>query len=192
MCTQGICIRLGAALHIQEFHVCQGEEALQPESTASEARQPAQKSTQEVSAAEAAPRPQDASPQPKASSSRPSPANPANWLFDPKWGVPIVRRKVGYAELLRNIRQGRVKEISYFDENDTDAVGTKNYNVGLDGYCLVIYQDGRVAQVNTPAKLMHPIRHCMLGRQHDLHADWNHCMASENTTSSIQVTWSNR
>ena len=141
--------------------VCQDEEASQPEVTVSEARQPAQQSMQEVAAAEAAPRPQDTSPQPKASSPRPNPANPANWLFDPKWGIPIVRRKVGYAELLRDIRQGRVKEISYFDENDTDVVGTKNYNVGLDGYCLVIYQDGRVAQVKCPARLMHSRCHCI-------------------------------
>ena len=194
--VQGIRVWLSAALDTAQqlctsraSLVCQGEEAPQPESTASEARQPAQQSTQGVSAAEAAPRPQDTSPQPKASSSRPNPVNPTNWLFDPKWGVPIVRRKVGYGELLRDIRQGRVKEISYFDENDTDAVGTKNYNVGLDGYCLVIYQDGRVAQVKCPARLMHTICPCMLGRQHDLHADWNCCMAIENTTFSIQVSW---
>lgn len=70
-------------------------------------------------------------------------------LYEPVFGLPLVRRKVKYSELLRDIRQGRVVEIAYFDSNVAKMDMDKSeYNVGVEGYCLVIYTDGSVAHVS--------------------------------------------
>lgn len=62
-----------------------------------------------------------------------------------------MRRKVEYGELLRDIRQNKVREIAYFDNNPgpeaENAEARLTTNTELEGYCLVIYHDDLVAQV---------------------------------------------
>lgn len=58
-----------------------------------------------------------------------------------------------YGELLREIRQNKVREIAYFDSNpapEEKATPSAQTNLELEGYCLVIYDDDTVAQVITP------------------------------------------
>ena len=54
----------------------------------------------------------------------------------------------------------QVAEIAYFDSNPAPEDGASQHrerNVYLEGYCLVHYQDGTVAQVLfLPAQSFHP------------------------------------
>ena len=59
-----------------------------------------------------------------------------------------MRKRIAYSDLLREIRQGLVHEIAYFDSNNAESEEDKDYNTGVEGYCLVVYKDGGVAQVN--------------------------------------------
>lgn len=70
-------------------------------------------------------------------------------LYEPRFGLPIVRKRLTYAQLLKEIRQGKVKEVSYFDCNDAPGENDKYRmkNITMEGYCLVRYQDDFVAQV---------------------------------------------
>lgn len=62
--------------------------------------------------------------------------------------MPIVRRKLKYAELIRDIRLNQVREVAFFDNNNApqDQIGPSNLQ--LEGFCLVVYHDDRVAQVS--------------------------------------------
>ena len=72
-------------------------------------------------------------------------------LYEPTFGLPIVRRRISYAELLKDIRLQKVQEISYFDSNQAPDESDKYRmrNLTLEGYCLVIYNDTSVAQVHS-------------------------------------------
>ena len=63
--------------------------------------------------------------------------------FDPKYGLPIVREKLSYGELLRDIRSKKVKEIHWFSRKD---------DFYFEGACLVEYHDGKVKQSVVPAR----------------------------------------
>ena len=53
-----------------------------------------------------------------------------------------------YAELLKEIRLGHVKKVMYFD-NDEIAVNIEDYQE-IEGPCLVVFKDDRVAQSYIP------------------------------------------
>ena len=66
------------------------------------------------------------------------------FLYDPVYGLPIVRDVVRYGELLRDIRQGEVKQILWFHEPGLDDP------LAPSSRCLVRYKDGRVKQSVAP------------------------------------------
>lgn len=53
-----------------------------------------------------------------------------------------------YSELLREIRKGRIKDVLFFDHEHTLLDETEYTPV--EGPCLVVYQDGHVAQAYIP------------------------------------------
>ena len=53
-----------------------------------------------------------------------------------------------YAELLKEIRMGHVRKVMYFD-NDEIAVNIEDYQE-LEGPCLVVFNDDRVAHSYIP------------------------------------------
>lgn len=72
------------------------------------------------------------------------------YLYEPAFGLPVVRRKVEYGELLREIRENKVREIAYFDSNPAPkekGPPSAQTNLQLEGFCLVVYNDDKVAQV---------------------------------------------
>ncbi|CAL8467515.1 g7053 [Coccomyxa elongata] len=73
---------------------------------------------------------------------------PDKWLFEPVFGLPIVRRQLKYAELLKEIRLGNVKKVAFFD-NDDIMEDRKEFQP-VEGPCLVIFRDDRVAHSYVP------------------------------------------
>ena len=53
-----------------------------------------------------------------------------------------------YAELLKEIRMGRVRKVMYFD-NDESAVNVEEYQE-VEGPCLVVFNDNQVAHSYVP------------------------------------------
>lgn len=45
------------------------------------------------------------------------------YLYEPQYGLPVVRKQLGYSELLRAVRLGEVKEVHFFtlDEEATEV-----------------------------------------------------------------------
>ena len=74
-------------------------------------------------------------------------APPKQYLYSPQFGMPVVRDKLSYSELLRDIRLGKVKEVSWFT---TLPAGDHE----LEGPCLVIYRDDTVKQSCVPGSDM--------------------------------------
>jgi len=72
-----------------------------------------------------------------------NPEPPKQYLYGRDFGMPVVREKLSYSELLRDIRLGLVKEVSWFT---TMPAGDHT----LEGPCLVIYRDGLVKQSCVP------------------------------------------
>jgi hypothetical protein len=66
------------------------------------------------------------------------------FMYDPVYGLPIVREVARYGELLKDIRQGEVSQILWFFD---PACADPYY---MDGRCLVRYKDGRVKQSVVP------------------------------------------
>ena len=67
-----------------------------------------------------------------------------------------MRKKVEYGDLLRQIRQNKVRLIAYFDNNTAppeNAAPSTQTNLELEGYCLVVYNDDTVAQVSCASPL---------------------------------------
>ena len=62
--------------------------------------------------------------------------------FEPKYGLPIVREKVSYGELLEDIRSKKVKEIHWFSHKE---------QFHFQGPCLVEYYNNTVKQSIIPA-----------------------------------------
>ena len=44
------------------------------------------------------------------------------YLYEGKYGLPVVRQRLGYGDLLRSIREGRVAEVRFFTTHDDDAM----------------------------------------------------------------------
>ena len=45
------------------------------------------------------------------------------YLYEGKYGLPVVRRKLGYAELLKAVRMGEVSEVHFFTiDNEASQV----------------------------------------------------------------------
>lgn len=64
------------------------------------------------------------------------------YLYEPKYGLPVVRRKMTYSQLLRAVREEQVNEIHFF---------TTRGRLHLEGPCLVSLRDGSTAQAIVPA-----------------------------------------
>lgn len=78
-----------------------------------------------------------------APAAQPVPGAPApkQFLYEPRYGLPVVHKYLKYGELLRDIRTDKVQRLSFFSQIKT---------VDLEGPCLVIYKDGSVAQSYVP------------------------------------------
>ena len=75
-------------------------------------------------------------------------------VLDSKSGLPVLRKRVDFNELLRDVRQGRVDRVEYIDSaqyKDNWAKDPASWNI-VDGSCLVVYHDGRVAYVRPSAE----------------------------------------
>lgn len=74
---------------------------------------------------------------------QPAPAKPKAFLYESRFGLPVVREALSYTELLKAIRQGKVKSVHWFKaEHKGTAI--------VDGPCLVEYIDGSLRQSNVP------------------------------------------
>jgi hypothetical protein len=62
------------------------------------------------------------------------------FLYDPGYGLPVVREVATYGGVLSAIREGRVSDILWFIDRHGNDVPS------ADGRCLVVYDSGRVAQ----------------------------------------------
>lgn len=69
---------------------------------------------------------------------------PKQYLYSDRFGMPVVREKLSYNELLRDIRTNQVAEVSWFKD-------PRLRGMEPEGPCLVIYRDGRVRQSVVPA-----------------------------------------
>ena len=76
--------------------------------------------------------------------------HPKTWLFDPATGLALIRKKLTYAELLRDVRLGRVRTVALFDPEHAvyDAADVDMYGAygktppGSDGAAIVQYREG--------------------------------------------------
>lgn len=66
---------------------------------------------------------------------------PCRYLYEEKYGLPIVRESVDMSALLKDIRDEKVSRIYWFTKNNVDVT---------EGPCLVIYKDGKVRQSFIP------------------------------------------
>jgi hypothetical protein len=69
-----------------------------------------------------------------------APSQP-QYLYEPKYGLPVVRAKLSYSQLLRAIREGGVDEVLFFSQRG---------RADLEGPCLVALRDGTTAQAVIP------------------------------------------
>lgn len=67
---------------------------------------------------------------------------PKEYLYEPRFGLPVVRKRLSYGELLREIRTENVKQLKFFETAD-DVIQ-------LEGPCLVIFKDDTLAQGYVP------------------------------------------
>ena len=76
--------------------------------------------------------------------------HPKTWLFDPATGLALIRKKLTYAELLRDVRLGRIQTVALFDPEHKvyDAMDLEMYSAygktppGSDGAAIVQYREG--------------------------------------------------
>jgi len=66
------------------------------------------------------------------------------FAYDPVYGLPVVNDVVKYGEALRDMREGRIKEVLWF------LTPPNNAERFVDGRCLLHYKDGRVKQSVLP------------------------------------------
>ncbi|KAL4447504.1 hypothetical protein ABPG75_004723 [Micractinium tetrahymenae] len=64
------------------------------------------------------------------------------YLYEGKFGLPLVRKRLSYSELLRSVRLGEVQEVHFFTTHDDSTT--------MEGPCLVVLADGSVAQGHIP------------------------------------------
>ena len=58
------------------------------------------------------------------------PSRPRRFLYEPKYGLPVVRETVDMGALLHDIRHERVSRIYWYTKTNVDVI---------DGPCLVIF-----------------------------------------------------
>lgn len=76
--------------------------------------------------------------------------HPKTWLFDPDTGLALIRKKLTYSELLRDVRLGRIKSVALFDPEHKvyDAMDEEMHGAdgktppGTDGAAIVQYREG--------------------------------------------------
>lgn len=69
------------------------------------------------------------------------------FIYDPVYGLPIVRSIASYAEVLRDIRLGRVKEILWFTTPPRPGSMPEGSNfLSIEGRCLIRYTNEDVKQ----------------------------------------------
>lgn len=76
-------------------------------------------------------------------------------MLDPKAGLPKVKQRLDFNELLRDIRLNKIDRVEYIDNaqySDNWYKDPKSWNL-IDGSCLVIYRDGHVAYVRPASNL---------------------------------------
>lgn len=111
-------------------------------------------------------------------------------LYEGTYGLPIVRKRIGYAQVLREIRQGKIKEVSYFDSNVAPSEDDKYRmkNITMEGYCIVMYQDQTVAQVRcSPAlnlKGLHSINRYSAFKS-KASSMWKKCWSAQTILASL-------
>lgn len=66
---------------------------------------------------------------------------PKQFLYEPRFGLPVVRKYLKYGELLRDIRTEKIDSVKFFSQHE---------QVDLEGPCLVVYKDGSLAQSYVP------------------------------------------
>ena len=71
-----------------------------------------------------------------------TPDEARQYLYEPKFGLPVVRKRLSYGELLREIRIGNVKQLKFFQSYDEA--------IELEGPCLVVFKDDTLAQGYVP------------------------------------------
>jgi len=64
-----------------------------------------------------------------------------NEAFESKYGLPVVRERIGYLQLLKDIRAKKVKEIHWFSRED---------DFYFEGPCIIEYHDSSVKQSVVP------------------------------------------
>ena len=69
------------------------------------------------------------------------PAQPRQYLYESRYGLPVVRKQLSYSQLLRAVREEQVDEILFFT--------TRGFS-SLEGPCLVSMRDGSTAQAIVP------------------------------------------
>ena len=69
-------------------------------------------------------------------------SQPKQYLYESKFGLPVVHKRLSYGDLLREIRTGNVKQIKFF--------ATQEDMIELEGPCLIIFQDDTLAQGYVP------------------------------------------
>ena len=72
----------------------------------------------------------------------PASNQPKEYLYEPRFGLPVVRKRLSYGELLREIRTENVKQLKFFETAD-DVIQ-------LEGPCIVIFKDDTLAQGYVP------------------------------------------
>lgn len=73
----------------------------------------------------------------------PAQDQPKQYLYEPRFGLPVVRNYLSYGDLLREIRTEKVQELKFFCAQD-DVIE-------LEGPCLVVFRDGTLAQSYVPS-----------------------------------------
>ncbi len=73
---------------------------------------------------------QQAAAQPPAAQQQQQQSGQQQYLYEGKYGLPVVRRKLGYSELLRAVRMGEVSEVHFFTMEEDAS------QVSLDGRAL--------------------------------------------------------
>lgn len=121
-----------------------GEEQQQEQPRAQAPQQAAAAAAAQQATAAAPAKQQAAAPAPAAAPAVAAPRQQQQqqYLYEPRYGLPVVRRRLGYSELLRAMRAGEVAEVRFFTA-DADQTA-------MEGPCLVVLTDGTVAQAHIP------------------------------------------
>lgn len=68
-------------------------------------------------------------------------SGPPQYLYESKYGLPVVRKSLNYSQLLRAVREETVEEVHFF---------SRPGQVAIEGPCLVSFKDGSTAKAIIP------------------------------------------